>query len=287
MDRNIMLWRTYGDCENYGLLSGHRGAVNDLQWARDSKILFTASADMHLASWDVDAGARIRRYVGHEDMINAVDLSRRGEEMLYSASDDGSVGIWDARTRTAVDYLQSELPVTAVAISEAGNELYAGGIDNVISVWDVRKRAVVYAMSGHHDTIASLELSPDAQTLLSYSFDSTARTWDVRPFAPADRHVRTFDGATMGVEKNLVRACWNPSGKQIAVGAGDGTVVVWADNGKLLYKLPGHKGAVNCTDFAPNNEPICKCGTASGGSPPFPLGRVLTTSACRSIIGLI
>lgn len=253
-----MLWRTYGDCENYGMLSGHRGAVLDLQWARDSKIVFSASADMHLASWDLDSGTRIRRYIGHEEIVNALDVSKRGDEVLFSASDDGTIGVWDARTKTAVDYMETEFPVTAVAVSEAGNELYSGSIDNVINVWDVRKKAVVYTLQGHQDTITSLHISPDSQSLLSYSMDSTARTWDIRPFAPAERHIRTFDGAHMGMEKNLVRACWDPTGKKIAVGAGDGTVVVWSDGGKLLYKLPGHKGAVNCTDFAPGTEPICE-----------------------------
>ncbi|KAF3359399.1 U5 small nuclear ribonucleoprotein 40 kDa protein like [Verticillium longisporum] len=257
MDRSILLWRTYGDCENYGTLKGHSGAVLDLQWSRDSRILFSASADMHLASWDLDNGTRIRRYVGHEEVINAMDISRRGDEVLISGSDDGSIGLWDPRTKHAADYIQTDFPVTAVAISEAGNEIYSGGIDNDIKVWDLRKKAVVYSMLGHQDTITSLRVSPDSQSLLSYAMDSTARTWDIRPFAPTERRIRTFDGASMGLEKNLVRASWDSAGKHVAVGSGDGTVTIWSnDSGKLAYKLPGHKGTVNCAEFAPGSEPI-------------------------------
>ena len=257
MNRSILLWRTYGACENYGVLSGHRGAVLDLQWSRDSRILFSASADMHLASWDLDSGTRIRRYVGHEEIINTLDTSKRGEELLISGSDDGSIGIWDPRTKNAVDYIPSDFPITSVAISEAGNEIYSGGIDNDIRVWDLRKKAVVYSMLGHNDTVTSLRVSPDSQSLLSFSHDSTAKVWDIRPFAPTERHIRTFDGATSGIEKNLVRASWDSAGKRIAAGGGDGTAVVWStDTGKLLYKLPGHKGTVNCAEFAPGDEPI-------------------------------
>lgn len=252
-----VLWRTYGDCENYGLLTGHRGAVLDLQWSRDSEILFSASADMHLASWDLTSGQRIRRYVGHEEIINTLDISKRGEETLISGSDDGTIGIWDPRTKNAADYIETQFPITAVAISEAGNEIYSGGIDNDIKVWDIRKKGVVYSMLGHQDTITTLRVSPDSQSLLSYSMDSTARTWDIRPFAPTERHIRTFDGAPVGIEKNLVQASWDKDGKKIAVGAGDGTVLIWSsDNGKLLYKLPGHKGTVNVAEFAPGKDPI-------------------------------
>lgn len=257
-----MLWRTYGDCENYGVLTGHKGAVLDLHWSKDSRVLFSASADTHLASWDLETGNRIRRHVGHEEVINCMDVSRRGEEVLISGSDDGYIGIWDPRTKQAVDFIDTGFPVTAVAMAEAGNEIYSGGIDNDIKVWDVRKQAVSYTMMGHQDTITSLRVSPDGQTLLSNSMDSTVRTWDVRPFAPAERLLKTFDGAVHGYEKNMIRASWDKDGRKIASGAGDGTAMVWSnDTGKLLYKLPGHKGTVNCVEFSPGGEPIILTGS--------------------------
>lgn len=147
-----------------------------------------------------------------------------------------------------------------MALAEAGNELYSGGIDNDIKVWDMRKKAVAYALMGHTDTITSLQVSPDSQYLLSNAHDSTVRTWDIRPFAPADRAVRTYDGAPTGFEKNLFRASWDSTGKKIAAGGGDRNVAVWdVATGKLLNKLPGHKGAVNDVRFHPGGEPISKC----------------------------
>ncbi|KAI5289869.1 hypothetical protein KEM54_003019 [Ascosphaera aggregata] len=267
MDRTIMLWRTYGNCENYGQITGHKGAILDLQWSRDSQFIFTASADSTLASFDVDSGTRIRRHLGHEEIVNCLDVSKRGTEVLVSGSDDGTIGIWDPRQKQAAGYLEMEdgMPVTAVALSEAGNEIYSGGIDNDIRVWDVRKKAVVYRMLGHTDTITSLAVSPDSQTLLSNSHDSTVRTWDIRPFAPVERLVKTYDGApaAVGLEKNLIRACWNHNGEKIAAGSGDRTVVVWdVRSGKMLYKLPGHKGCVNDVRFAPSEEPIIVSGSS-------------------------
>lgn len=179
--------------------------------------------------------------------------------MLVTGSDDGYIGLWDPRQKLAVDFLASDFPITAVALAEAGNELYSGGIDNDIKVWDIRKKAVVYTMAGHTDTVTSLHVSPDAQMLLSNSQDSTVRTWDIRPFAPVDRHIRTYDGAPAGLERNLIKASWNAKGDKIAAGSGDRSVVVWdVRTGKLLYKLPGHKGTVNDVRFSPGDEPIGK-----------------------------
>lgn len=255
-----VLWRTYGQCDNYGVLTGHKGAVLDLRWSRDSRVIFSASADMTLASWDLETGLRIRRHEGHEEIINCLGVSRRGEEVLVSGADDGYIGIWDPRQKRAVDFIETEFPITSIALAEAGNELFTGGIDNDIKVWDMRKKSVAYTMTGHTDTVTSLEVSPDAQALLSYSHDGLARTWDIRPFAPTDRSMKTYVGAPVGLEKNLIRASWDSTGGRVASGSGDGTAVIWeAHSGKLLYKLPGHKGTVNDVRFAPGDEPISKC----------------------------
>jgi Prp8 binding protein len=246
MDKNVLLWNATGDCANYGMLTGHKSAILDLHWSRDSQYLFSASADMQIASWDVATGERIRRHVGHEEVVNCIDLARRGDEFMVSGSDDGYIGMWDPRQKAEIDFIETKSPVTAVALAEAGNELYSGGIDNVIKVWDMRAKKVMYELKGHTDTVTSLVLSPDTQSLLSYSFDNTVRTWDVRPFASTDRKIRTFDGAQVGLEKNLLRACWDDDGGKVAAGGGDGTVTVWeSKGGKMLQKLPGHKGTVN------------------------------------------
>lgn len=88
-----VLWKSSGDCENYGVLSGHKGAVLDIQWSRDDRVVYSASADFHLASWDVETGERIRRHPGHDEVINCLDVSKRGEEFLISGSDDGTIGV--------------------------------------------------------------------------------------------------------------------------------------------------------------------------------------------------
>jgi WD40 repeat protein len=86
----------------------------------------------------------------------------------------------------------------------------------------------------------------------------------VRPFAPADRRLQTYDGAPTGQERNLLKASWDPKGEKIAAGSGDQSVAIWETRtGKLLNKLPGHRGAVNDVRFHPLGEPLCKSDTLS------------------------
>lgn len=104
-------------------------------------------------------------------------------------------------------------------------------------------------------------LSPRHRALVKPIHFLLARMWDVKPFAPADRCVKMFEGAPQGYEKNLIRPCWSPDGNQIASGSSDRSVVVWEVlSRKILYKLPGHKGCVNDVDWHPK-EPIIVSGS--------------------------
>ena len=69
------------------------------------------------------------------------------------------------------------------------------------------------------------------------------------------RSLQVLDGAQAGLEKNLIRASWDEKGRKAAAGAGDGTVTVWdSESGKMLQKLPGHKGTVNDVRISPDGS---------------------------------
>lgn len=68
------------------------------------------------------------------------------------------------------------------------------------------------------------------------------------------RVYRSLTGAPAGFEQTLIRCAWtkHDGGQRIAVGGGDRTVTVWeVETGKVLYKLPGHKGTVTGVDCHP------------------------------------
>jgi Prp8 binding protein len=263
-DKSILLWNVYGENENYGIITGHKGAVLDLKWSRDSRQLFTSSSDLTVGVWDIQSGSRIRKHLGHEDMVNSIDVVRRGVELLVSGSDDGSVGIWDPREKEAVTHFQTDNPILAVAFDSVGSQVFSGGVEGTISVWDSRKtNSPLYFLAGHHENlVTSLNVSPDDQQLLSNGMDGTVRTWDIKAFAPDNRALKVYDGAPAGIEQNLLRAKWNKDGTKIAAGSADRTVVVWDTfSRRILYKLPGHIGSVNDVSFS-SIEPILASGSS-------------------------
>lgn len=259
-DRQIYLWSTQGDCNNYASLIGHAGAILDIHWNADGDRLLSASTDKTCAVWDANAGTRIRRLRGHTSFVNSC-CPAKDEPLVVTGSDDGTIKLWDQRRRPYISSLANKYQVTAVCYGATTETVITAGLDNTVKVWDTRKLGVVHEMRGHTDTVTGLRLSPDGNHVLSNGMDNTVRMWDVRPFAK-QRLVKTFMGAQHGFEKNLIKCAWTPDGKHVGCGSADRNVYIWnVASGHIKYKLPGHTGSVNEVDFHPS-EPIIVSGSS-------------------------
>ncbi|KAI0048047.1 WD40 repeat-like protein [Auriscalpium vulgare] len=273
-DRGISLWRTYPPNTNYGLLTSlHKAPVLDIQWSLFSPLIYSVSADHTLAYTDLSTGQRVRKIRAHREMINSVDRTLAGGagvELIVTGSDDGTVRVWeggDEGKKDAVAVFEIGCPVTSVAWSADGANIYAGALDNDIHILDLRKQEQVSVLQGHTDTPTSLALSPNGAFLLSPSFSSQTVIYDIRPFSPSPNRIhRVLTGAPAGFENALLKGAWSKEddGRRVAVGGADRTVTIWdVDSGKIAYKLPGHKGTVTAVDFHPK-EPIILTASKDG-----------------------
>jgi Prp8 binding protein len=264
-DMTCLIWNASGACENFNILEkGHKNAILDVKWNCDSDFIVTASADKNLAWWDASTGSRIKRFQGHEGIVNAVDTLVSSPKLLVSSSDDKTARMWDARTKGHVSCFEHEFQCTSVAYGADGNMVYTGGIDNCITAWDVRTQSMSMKMKGHKDTITSLSLHPKGTHLLSNSMDGTLKTWDIQPFVAdgGKRHCKTFQGGTHSAEKGLLNCAWSSDGTMVTGGSADKVVHVWDElSTEELYYLPGHSGCVNSVVFHPKENIV-----ASGSS---------------------
>jgi WD40 repeat protein len=264
--------------------AAHDVEVTAVALSPDGTRAAAASRDYSFSLWDADKGRPIPAPAGHDGLIE--DLAIAKDAALLSASDDGTVRVWDAagaETRTLRGHTG---PIFGVA-SLPGGTLTAGD-DGTVRLWpaeggasarvckDPLDAGSIYALAvtsdGKHAVLAG-DAGPRLCDLLA---DETVRRFEghaglvhavaVSPdgatvaTASDDGTARLYDLAS-GAERAKIdhgapvhAVAFTPDGKRIVTGADDGTVRVHGLDGKLVRSIAAHTRAALAVIACPDGS---------------------------------
>jgi len=145
----------------------------------------------------------------------------------------------------SVRYAQSPVPAPQVQHNSVAIQTPNNALEDI---------SLAKTLSGHSDSVWSVALSPDGQTLVSGSQDQTIKVWHL----DTGKLLRTLAGHSQAVWSIAL----SPDGKTLASGSSDNTIKLWnLSSGKLLRTLAGHSQAVRAIALSPDGKTL-----ASGSS---------------------
>jgi WD40 repeat protein len=171
------------------LLAGHQATVRTVCFSpQDDRTLLSGGiVDCDIKVWNTEVGSCVQRLQGHQGAVYSISASGDGK-FFVSVGTDRKIFIWDLRTRRQALVLNAEsfAEINAVALNCTYNHVkYQGKVqstqklaavghcDGLVSLWDITGGKLFTKFLYHSTECRSVEFSPDANWLVSASFDSS------------------------------------------------------------------------------------------------------------------
>ncbi|MFP6766373.1 MAG: WD40 repeat domain-containing protein, partial [Planctomycetaceae bacterium] len=199
---------------NQGKNTFNQNAVVDaIAVSPDGSRFVTGGWDRRAVVWNRDKGKEIFELEHDGQLVASVDWSPNGEWIVTGSNDrtNGYIQLWDAKTGKRV-------PRSFGALNGSGDS--------------------------HTGPVLSVRFSPDGNSIVTGSEDTTARVWNV---ATGEHLQLFFDhlGPVWDVE-------FDREGERIVTASGDGTAIVWnVETGEPGPPFTGHDGPVYTAAFSP------------------------------------
>ncbi|BCJ44257.1 hypothetical protein GCM10010168_10700 [Actinoplanes ianthinogenes] len=240
-DRAVRLWDPHHS-HRLAVLSGHNYFVSDCTFSQDGTSLLTASRDRSARLWKrgatetvAEASTTRRRLVACASDIHSGRVLTGGR--------DGMVQIWAASGELLHEVAGHKGPITAAAVTSAGDIGATAGWDGSVRLWDMQtgnERANLHIDGAKFESCA---FSRDGKSIVAGAHDGCLTRWDV---------VTTETKQVIPGHGNWVSGCtFSPDDAVLATTSWDRTALLWSmPRGLKQHHLTGHLGEVLCCSFA-------------------------------------
>ncbi len=261
-----------------------------LSYSSDGNVLAVAgggyyhdSSQKKIHHWDIhlisaDKGHLLRRLIGHKGIVYSIAFDSQGT-FLASASQDGTIRIWDPETGKELFALQqSGGPVREVAFSPSQKVLGFRANDSRVRLWNYEARKYVGTLDGSGIAIWSFAFSPDGRTMATGMDDNSVWMWDLATF----RITKKLSGPDSPVKCVL----YSPSGLILACGDLKSTIQLFdPKTGTSLPTIKGHRGSLESIAFSPNGRVLASSEGYGSENYSIRLWDVATGRLMKELIG--
>jgi WD40 repeat protein len=147
-------------------------------FSRDGERMAAAGRNGKIRIWDVAHGAAERDIETDGRRIRAISFSPDGK-WLAAAGTSPTIHIFDVTNGGTVMTLNTRPAIVYSLVFLGDRRLATGGTDNSIRIWDLDSRQTTSQLVGHTGTVAALACDATGNVLISGSYDTTLRIWNL------------------------------------------------------------------------------------------------------------
>ncbi|KAM9045348.1 F-box and WD repeat domain containing protein 10B isoform 3-T3 [Megaptera novaeangliae] len=151
---------------------GHTGSVRTLFLCEEENFLLSGSYDLSIRYWDLNSGACIRIFSGHQGTITCMDVCKN---KLASGAKDCQVKEWDIETGKCLKTFKHKDPILATRINDT--YIVSSCEKGLVKVWHIITAQLVKTLNGHEGAVKCLCF--DQWHLLSGSADGLVMAWSM------------------------------------------------------------------------------------------------------------
>lgn len=155
----------------------------------------------------------------HSKRVTDVAFSRDGQRVV-TASDDGSVKVWDAWTGRGIAALeiQGRGRILSASWNSNGTQVVSSSQDGTVIIWDLQTETTRILLEGHPAKRIGAEFSEDGQHIVTFSRDGEVKTWDA---------ITGEEAYSLKLETAVLKATWSPGGTQILITSQERKARLW------------------------------------------------------------
>ncbi|KAG9390876.1 Protein tyrosine kinase [Carpediemonas membranifera] len=217
-----------------------------------------SEVDALLAVWNATVaseGECIHTLSGHTQTVTSVAVL--SDSTMVTGSTDGTARLWDTAGECKM-VLSCNAPVNCLSVSPDGEVIASAGADHAIKLWDSETGKRIKTLKGHTDDVTSIAFTSDSESLISGSWDQTAKVW--WELWDCEQTITTMKGHTDTIECVAV----SPDGNIVVSGSRDHTVKVWnVSEDKLERTLDGQSGFITSLAFSADGRLLASGSSAS------------------------
>ena len=159
----------------------------------DGKLMAAAGRNGKLRVWDMATSTVAFEQDIQDRRVRDVVFSEDGTQLAL-AGDGQFIHLLQARTGQEILRLPSR-PGRVLSLAYCGpSKLAAGNSDNSISVWNLTYQQREQKLVGHQGSVSALAFHPTASILVSGSYDTTVRVWNLGSATPTTTRKERYPG---------------------------------------------------------------------------------------------